>query len=190
MKNKTKLFSALSGLALFIMGGLFALVVMTDFSRTAEPEKPEETEPVTTAEAGTVAAKNEGALEAGANEEWLVHFSMCDHTVETESGGTLTGMTREEIEKVYPEYKLAFFDIENVRLVREVEGCCPEHYHAVMSGGTLIISKMDMETLSMKELMRIIPGEGELDSETTATLEKGALFQSLSEINAYLESIE
>jgi len=59
-----------------------------------------------------------------------------------------------------------------------------------MGEGVLVISKMDLATLAQKEVMRIIADTSALDEDSLAALSKGVTFDSLEDINAYLEGAE
>jgi len=122
--------------------------------------------------------------------EWLVRFTKCGHETAIEPAGGVAGKTRKEIATAYPDYAIEIFDTAYVRIVKSAESYCPAHYTLSMGEDALVITKTDVDTLAPKEVMRIIADTSLLDEEALAALAAGVTFDSLEDINAYLEGAE
>lgn len=192
--NKKRRRRAAAGAAgLFLVGALFGAYLFTEFpldlsfsgDQTAK-EAPEETPP----DALDVTVPREDVVAPDAKVEWIARFSKCEHEVALDPAGEVAGKTRAEILRAYPEYTLALFGKEAVRLVRNVEGYCPAHYTLTLGEEALVITRMDLAALSEQEVMRVIVDPNALDEESRAALEAGVTFDSLEDINLYLEGAE
>lgn len=186
--------AAVSAVGLFLIGALFGayiiLEVPVDFNSLFGGGNAVEEEPVQTPETVGADTPREALVAENAEVEWLARFSECGHEVALDPPGSIAGMTRKELAIAYPDYTIEIFDAEYVRMAKSVEGYCPEHYLLTMGADALVISKMDLATLAQKEVMRIIADTSALDEEALAALSEGVTFDSLEDINAYLEGAE
>lgn len=194
-QNNRKAFrrrAAASAVGLFLIGALFGayiiLEVPIDFNSIFGGAVVQE--PAETPENISVGTPREAVVAGDAEIDWIVRFSQCGHESAVDPPGSIAGMTRKEIAAAYPGYTVEIFDTEYVRMAKSVDGYCPEHYILTMGDEALVISRMDMETLSQKEVMRIITDTSSFDGEALSALENGIAFDSLEDINAYLEGAE
>lgn len=163
----------------FLMGALFALLAVTELlGKGGDAQLPE------TDDAGT---ERETVLSSNEETEYITRFTGCGDEVTRTVVGSDAGLTRRELAAAHGGYEVELFDAEHARLVREADGCCPEHYTLCAGEGELIITRRDAETLEYVEVMRIktesVPGDA-------AGLAQGLTFDTLEEINAYLEGAE
>lgn len=125
--------------------------------------------------------------------ERQVCYLACHHTVEQVMGDTspLIGMTRQELAAAYPDAAITSFTAERVRLVLSVDGYCPAHLLLRADAqGTLAVWRMQEDALEMQPVLTLAATLDAFDGETAAALSEGVLFDSMDEINAYLESME
>ncbi len=189
---------AAGGIGLFLIGTLFGALVMLEipaefdwnfdlFGKSAQQQEevPEETPDTLGAD-----APRDAVVAGDAEVEWLVRFTKCGHETAIEPAGGIAGMTRKEIASAYPDYAIEIFDTAYVRIVKSAESYCPAHYTLSMGEDALVITKTDVDTLAPKEVMRIIADTSLLDEEALAALAAGVTFDSLEDINAYLEGAE
>lgn len=184
--------AAAGAVGLFLVGALFGVYLFTEFpfdlsflGDQSAREEPQETPDVL-----DVAVPREDVAAQDATVEWIARFSKCEHEVALEPAGEVVGKTRTQIAGAYPEYALELFGKQAVRLVRQVEGYCPAHYTLTLGEETLVITRMDLAALSEQEVMRVIIDTNALDEESKAALEAGVTFNSLEEINLFLEGAE
>ncbi|HWQ59107.1 MAG TPA: hypothetical protein VN540_08795 [Clostridia bacterium] len=184
--------AALGAAALFLMGALFGAYILIEFpfeldlpNGLSAQEEPEPTEDSLSAD-----TPRDAVVAEDAKVEWLARFSACAHEVALEAPGGAAGMTRQQLAAAYPDYAVEMFDVQFVRMAKSVEGYCPAHYTLTMGEDALVITKTDLATLLPKEVMRIIADTSALDENSLALLETGVTFDSLEDINAYLEGAE
>lgn len=72
-----------------------------------------------------------------------------------------------------------------------VDGYCPAHLLLRADAqGTLAVWRMQEDALEMQPVLTLAATLDAFDGETAAALSEGVLFESMDEINAYLESME
>lgn len=125
--------------------------------------------------------------------ERVVTFTRCAHTmtVSVESNG-FVGYTKEELAAFYADYEIERFDRELVTITQLVDGCCPEHLLLREDGDDALCVYRTDATFFSEELMRALPFDrlSALPEETRTSLREGIVFDSLPDIDAYLEGIE
>ena len=100
-------------------------------------------------------------------------------------------MTRRELAQAYPEAAITTFTSERVRLVVSAEGYCPAHLLLMADAkGALAVYQMQEDTLQMEAVLALPLAADAFDAETAAALAAGVPFDTMDEINAYLESME
>lgn len=192
--KKRRRSAAVSAAGLFLIGALFGAYIMievpVDFNSLFGLGNAVREEPVQTPETVGAGTPREVLVAENAETDWIVRFGACGHEVALDPPGSVAGMTRKELAIAYPDDTIEIFDAEYVRMAKSVDGYCPAHYLLTMGEGVLVISKMDLATLAQKEVMRIIADTSALDEDSLAALSKGVTFDSLEDINAYLEGAE
>ena len=121
-----------------------------------------------------------------------LHYALCDHTEQRELEKTeWIGKTKREIAALNPGDSIAVFSREEVCLVRVIEGSCPAHLHlGVHENGQLLVYRKNADTLENETVLLLPTTVERLDRSVQESLEKGLLFNTMDEINAYLESAE
>lgn len=117
----------------------------------------------------------------------------CQHreTVAVTDTSVLVGMTRQELAAYWPDAVVTSFTSELVRVVVSSEGYCPKHLLLQANAqGKLEVSQMQPDTLTMASVLELDVSLDGLGEEARDELQEGVPFDSLEEINHYLESME
>lgn len=124
--------------------------------------------------------------------EWKLRFDGCGHYITLKSQGDIAGMDKEEAKAAYSDYSAELFTSAYVSLVKDSDGCCPEHYVMLSGkdGATLEIYKRDTQTLKNEHITSIDISPDRFAEDAAALQAGGLLFNSLQEINEYIESAE
>lgn len=124
--------------------------------------------------------------------EWKLRFDGCGHYITLKSQGDITGMDKEEAKAAYSDYSAELFTSAYVSLVKDSGGCCPEHYVMLSGadGDTLEVYKRNTQTLENEHITSIDISPDRFAEDTAALQTGGLLFNSLQEINEYIESVE
>lgn len=75
------------------------------------------------------------------------HYKECDHTIKeyAEIPEEFVNLTKSEIEKEYPEWKVEKFTPLDIILIKEEEGFCNEHFILKEEQGVIIVYKIDKQ---------------------------------------------
>lgn len=124
--------------------------------------------------------------------EWKLHFDGCGHYITLKSQGDIAGMDKEEAKAAYSDYSAELFTSAYVSLVKDSDGCCPEHYVMLSGedGDTLEVYKRNTQTLENEHITSIDISPDRFAEDTAALQAGGLLFNSFQEINEYIESAE
>ena len=124
--------------------------------------------------------------------EWKLRFDGCGHYITLKSQGDITGMDKEEAKAAYSDYSAELFTSAYVSLVKDSGGCCPEHYVMLSGadGDTLEVYKRNTQTLENEHITSIDISPDRFAEDTAALQTGGLLFNSLQEINEYIENVE
>lgn len=119
-------------------------------------------------------------------------FLLCGHTLEQhQTGGPLIGNTLEDITTSFPDARVQELNGKRAIIERELERYCPAHILLFLDGaGNLCISHTD-ETDYEKDVVTTLTYDvSGLPEEVISLLEEGMVFDSLEQVNAYLEDVE
>lgn len=75
------------------------------------------------------------------------HYKECDHTIKeyAEIPEEFVNLTKSEIEKEYPEWKVEKFTPLDIILIKEEEGFCNEHFILKEKQGVITVYKIDKQ---------------------------------------------
>lgn len=75
------------------------------------------------------------------------HYKECDHTIKeyAEIPEEFVNLTKSEIEKEYPEWKVEKFTPLDIILIKEEEGFCNEHFILREEQGVITVYKIDKQ---------------------------------------------
>ena len=119
-------------------------------------------------------------------------YTRCGHRqVEPIDPACFVGYTEEELAAFYRGDRISAFDGKRVVIDRTVEGCCPEHVILRLVNGAFTVGQTDPVTLT-EQILHTLPLEETvtMTNEERSALTEGLVFDSLSDIDAYLESME
>lgn len=145
-------------------------------------------------QSGTV-SPSPAALPAAAEPERLgpegkvylqVHYTKCGHTVETDiTDQEYIGMTKQDIADEFSNAKLQSFSKDKAVLVVETPSICTLHFIVKYEEGKLNIYQPQGEDAQPKLYKSI-----EMDTIADPALEEGVVFDSLEQVESYLENLE
>ena len=116
---------------------------------------------------------------------WQYHMA-CGHAVEFEAAQDAIGKTRAELEAEYGIGSVESFSQQAVTMNVASEQYCPEHYVLLLEDGVLTVRKTD-ERLHEQVLLTL---DVNLPIGAAAECAEGMIFDSLEDINIYLEGLE
>lgn len=115
-----------------------------------------------------------------------VHYTKCGHTVETDvTDKEYIGMTKQDIEDEFSNAKLQSFSKDKAVLVVETPSICTLHFIVKYEEGKLNIYQPQGEDAQPKLYKSI-----EMETIADPALEEGVVFDSLEQVESYLENLE
>lgn len=120
------------------------------------------------------------------------YFLLCGHECNKEEvGGSLIGYTLEDVTALWQDARVTTLNGEQAVIERELEQYCPKHYILqTKSDQMLDVLHTDEQSLETSVLMTIPIDLTRVHDEVRALLDEGLVFDSLEQINAYLEDID
>lgn len=153
------------------------------------PPEAAQTDPIEAAEPPTgvaeVAKRDSETVSPDAVVTWRYQMA-CGHIVELTDAQPVIGKTRLELEKDYGAGSVEAFSPEAVTLCLQSESFCPAHYVLWLENEILTVRKTD-EKLAVEVLMTL---DVKLPADAAAECAEGLPFDSMEDINIYLEGIE
>lgn len=124
--------------------------------------------------------------------EKRIQYSICGHTLCIPvDAHAFVGYTEEEMAQFYDDMRIDAFSAKQVLLQGSAVGFCPNHYVLCLLDGALFVCKTNTETLYFDKLQALSDTHLlHISDEMREALEIGVAFDSLAEINAYLENSE
>lgn len=121
-----------------------------------------------------------------------VRYTECGHTeYRSLDKPEWIGKTRAELIALSPGDSIAVFSTNEVCLVRVVNACCSGHLQLKTDGnGQLCVYRTDTATLRDELILTLPARVADMDAIAREDLKSGLAFDSLEEINQYLESME
>lgn len=119
-------------------------------------------------------------------------FDGCAHEYERLlDNARFVGATRQELLEHFPKHTIVRFSAEQVVLEQEIDGCCQRHYLLKLAdNGGCAILKFDEEAMEMNTAVPIDVDTDAFDETVLSELRSGVAFDSMDEVNAYLEGLE
>ncbi len=122
--------------------------------------------------------------------EWITFFSACGHECVLSDRESAVGMTADMLAETYKGYEVRLFTDAHVKLKRELQGWCPEHFVLLMEDGALCVKKTDAETMLPYKVATLSASSDIFTENELKTLETGMAFDSLAAIDMYFEGID
>lgn len=154
----------------------------------APPEalEPPAAQPLSTQEDAAAGARPGAETVAPDAKVVWVYQMVCGHTAEVEDAQPVIDKTRAELEAAYGAAAVESFSAKEVRLRLTSERFCPRHYVLYLENGALTVRKTD-EALAEQVLLTL---DVSLPADAAAECAEGLPFDSLEDINVYLEGLE
>lgn len=121
----------------------------------------------------------------------IVHFDACEHELQVDMDQrAYLGFTRDELSRQFPDASIVDFGASQITLLQVKHGYCPAHYVLrLREDGTLGVMQTDSQYFT-EELVALLPDESaDFAPSEKVHLQTGIAFETLSEIDAYLESV-
>ncbi len=158
-------------------------------AEAALPPEATQTDPIEAAEqpagAAEVAKRDSKTVSPDAVVTWRYQMA-CGHIVELTDAQPVIGKTRLELEEAYGAEAVEAFSPEAVTLYFTSDNFCPEHYVLWLENEILTVRKTN-EKLAVEVLMTL---DVDLPADAAAECAEGLPFDSMEDINIYLEGIE
>lgn len=120
---------------------------------------------------------------------FMLHsFSGCEHTVSLQLKEDLCGKSASELKELFDGITEITVSDDQWTLLVPHDVPCPNHYMLIAGAEALYVLKTDENTYESVCVTTI--GLEDMSEDTLLELEKGVLFNSLSEIDAYIEGQE
>lgn len=172
----------LGGAAGYTIRGTQQVQIQSPPTETAQtpPSQPAQEPP-----AAQVAQMGEETVSPSAKVLWRYHMA-CGHVVEREDAQPAIGKTQAELEAAYGPGSVTSFGADAVVLELESAAYCPDHYVLKLENGALTVRKTG-DDLQEEILLTL---DVTLPPDAAAECEKGLCFDSLEDINVYLEGLD
>jgi hypothetical protein len=175
-----------------VLGIIFALLsaagVTGYFLAANEPRIVE-----VTPEVSDMPAEADNArIEKGATVEWDYEYRMCGHHIylHCEADETMIGLTFSELQAANPDVRIVSFEAKNVSLKMSFDCYCPRHYILKQYRDELAIYRTVLGTQEQEVYVEVPIRFSVADEDEQPVLETGKLFDSLEELENYLENLE
>ena len=124
--------------------------------------------------------------------EWDYEYTMCCHHIYVSCAVSedMAGLTFSELQEKYPDVIVIEFDTDELVLKKKYNCYCPEHYILKKYGDELAIYRTAVGTDKQYVYLEIAILFDAIEDDEQEVLEIGKVFNSLSDLEAYLEDIE
>lgn len=119
-------------------------------------------------------------------ELFSVNIFDCGHILERREERAVTGPEAERVMEEMGGYTYEFKD-GRMAVYREFQCCCPEHYYTGTEGGKAAVYRTDSDTFERSVICIL---ELEKGSPAYDEMGRGMVFDSLEEVNLYLEGLD
>ncbi|MEG1525127.1 MAG: hypothetical protein RRZ24_03265 [Clostridia bacterium] len=125
--------------------------------------------------------------------EKQVYFTKCPHQMKVSiDANAFIGYTESELAAFYQAYHISKFNAAQTVLIQTVEGYCPDHFVLRMDAdGTVYLYHTDPEQLKEMLVQAVnFDARSDINDEERTLLKNGLAFDTLKDIDAYLEGME
>ncbi|MEL7609863.1 MAG: hypothetical protein AAGU74_10185 [Bacillota bacterium] len=122
---------------------------------------------------------------------WKYYFTLCGEEYESSVHPDITGLTLKDITDKYPGAKVLDMTSQKVVVQMRIDEYCPDHYVLVMTDQDVVcIFKTNPTTYESEQVMQLDIDTDALEESVRSALYAGIPFDSLEQIDAYLEDVE
>lgn len=141
-----------------------------------------------------VQAVSAGEVRLGLNAEveYVMYYTLCGHKVITRepAGIELIDKSREEVAKLFPDMTISSFSPDCVTVEQSVPLRCAQHFILKRNESGLSVYQTDAATLEVNEVASFPMDVENLPNDIQQMLSDGMVFETLGEIEAYLEDLD
>lgn len=189
MTRNTKIALASLAAVLFIAGAFTAGRLLQG---KTPPQKTQELELQATLPPVQPVNASEVVLGVDAEVESVTYYALCGHKEikRLPAGKELIGKSRSDIEALYPDWTITDFTSDCVTIEHSVALRCPKHYILKSKDQGLSVYRTDAAKLEESEVASFEMDVGNLPEDIQQMLSDGMVFETLGEIEAYLEDLD
>ncbi len=145
-----------------------------------------------TEESEVAVGAGEEKIEKGATVFWDYEYKMCCHHIyiSCEVDESMAGLTFSQLQKEYPNVRIVSFDTKELSLKMSFDCYCPNHYILKHYRDELAVSRTILGTDDQEICLEIPIRFDNIPEDEKKVLETGKLFDSLEEIEEYVESLD
>lgn len=138
------------------------------------------------------AGADDTSIEKGAMIEWCYEYGMCSHNVclTREADKDMTGLKFSEFRLKYPDVRIISFEPDKLSLKKSFDCYCPRHFILRKHEGGLAVMRTLLGS-DEQDIILVIPVSlSSIEQDEMSALEAGKLFDSIEEIELYIEKIK
>lgn len=184
------LFKKHKKLAVFmiILFALFAAGAGGYILAANEPRVVEETPEQSDVPAGA----DDTRIEKGASVDWDYEYRMCGHHIylHCEAGESMVGLKFSELQASNPNVRIVSFEPKKLQLKMSFDCYCPRHYILRRYRDELALFRTVLGTPEQEVCLKVPVLFSRINKDEQQVLETGKLFDSLEDIQHYLEGLE
>lgn len=145
---------------------------------------------VTPAPSEVPAGADDSKIAKSAKVEWEYEYRMCGHSVHLScmADDNITGLTFSQLQAEYPDARIISFEPDRIALKMSFECYCPRHYILKRYGEGLAVFRTTLGTDEQEKYRELNIRLSDINAEEREVLETGKIFESLDNLDNYLES--
>lgn len=138
------------------------------------------------------AQAEDAKIEQGAAVDWDYEYRMCGHHIylHCEVDESMAGLTFSELQASNPDVRIVSFEPKKLSLKMSFDCYCPRHYILKQYRDELAIFKTVLGTPDQEVYLEVPVLFSKVNADEQQALETGKLFETLEDIEHYLENIE
>lgn|GEM_PF-2530735 len=154
-------------------------------SGTSQTEAEDETQLV-----GALSSKD--IIGADTIVEIRYEYKKCGHEITKTSRAveSMLGLGVVDFLERFPSLRIVEFSNENVLLERDIDQYCEKHYIIKLVGDNVMVLRSDAESEEFVVVRKTDLFREDLDSHSLMILQRGKLFNSISDVENYINSIK
>ncbi|NLT16873.1 MAG: hypothetical protein GXY11_04535 [Clostridiales bacterium] len=126
----------------------------------------------------------------------LVHYEyvyeLCSHIYQEDkaAGKEMVGLDAEGLAKLFPDAISTSIDSDGAHVKLSIDQVCPQHVMLRLEGGKCVIYRNVLGTDTMQAQQEFTIDTRKWDGEWTQSLEDGIIFDSVEELESFVEDME
>lgn len=170
-------------LLLLAVSGLTGFIIASNEPRVVK---------VTPTPSEVPAAADDSKIAKGAVVKWEYEYKMCGHSVFISclADSNITGLTFSQLQAEYTEARIISFEPEKIVLKMSFECYCPRHYILKRYADGLAVFRTIVGSYEQEKYREIPLRLDDLSADVQEVLEMGKLFESIEELEYYLEDLK